>query len=209
MAQPLRIPSRCYPFGETGAALHMLGAVAPGLGVCGVKVRTQIGANAQPQLLIFDSATAPPVPLIDAYALSSLRTGVLAAVATYALAHPEASILGVVGSGKQARALVAAIARVRRLSEVRLWSPTADNRTRAAAELSEALGLIVRAVKTPAGVVRDADIVSLPARAPEPPITSGMLARRASHRDRGYRSRPSRTAARRVPPLRGGLCRYP
>jgi len=54
-----------------------------------------------------DPATAVPLAIMDATAMTALRTGAAAAVATSFLARAGASTLGVVGCGAQARAVIA------------------------------------------------------------------------------------------------------
>ncbi|QUH02703.1 ornithine cyclodeaminase family protein [Saccharopolyspora erythraea] len=110
-------------------------------------------------VLVLDAATGRTVAVMAATALTELRTAAGSAVAADALAPPSADELAVIGSGVQARAHVRAIARVRRLREVRIFSRDPRRRESAAAELSAELGLAVRAVGSAAEAVRSAPVV--------------------------------------------------
>ena len=65
-----------------------------------------------------DPETAFPLALLDGTTLTRLRTGAAAAVATDYLAQADATSLGLVGAGVQARTQLAAIAAVRDIDRV-------------------------------------------------------------------------------------------
>lgn len=167
------------PYDDGARALHMLGAVAPGLGVSGVKTWVQAGAAAQPMLIMFDSETARPLGMIEANILSNLRTGALAGVATRHLAAAGADVLGVVGSGKQATTMIRAVSAVRPLKQVRIYSPTQANREALAEKVERELGVSASAEASAEAALDGAAIVGLAARAPLPIIRSDMIARGA------------------------------
>lgn len=94
-------------------------------GFAGVKVATVAPDNPavgrpriQGKYLLLDGPTLTPVALVDAMALTALRTAAVSAVAVDALAKPLASSLVVFGTGPQARAHVAAIRAVRTIKQV-------------------------------------------------------------------------------------------
>jgi len=59
--------------------------------------------------ILSDPATALPLAVMDATLLTAIRTGAAAAVASKYLARPDAKTVGFVGSGVQARTLLAAL----------------------------------------------------------------------------------------------------
>ena len=69
-------------------------------------------------LILTDPATGWPLAIMDATVLTAFRTGAGAAVATRALARPDADSLGIVGAGTQASYQIAAISHVRELSRI-------------------------------------------------------------------------------------------
>lgn len=127
-------------------------------------------------VLVLDPTTGHPSAIMEGAALTELRTAAASAVAADALAPAAADSLAVLGSGVQARAHVRAIARVRTLREVRVFSRDADRRAQAAADLADELGLAVRAEPTAAAAVRDAALVATCTLSAEPVVATGDLA---------------------------------
>lgn len=93
--------------------------------------------------------------------LGSRRTGGLGGVAVDALARPDATTLGVIGSGRQAWTQVWAAAAVRPLGEVVVHSRSAARRDAFAARVRAELGVPARAVADPGAAVSGRDIVVL------------------------------------------------
>lgn len=88
--------------------------------VAGIKMVGIQLANAQRGLpviqgayLLFDGATGTPVAMFDGAALTTLRTPAVSALATNALARPDVTSHGIIGTGPQAAAHAVAIAAVR------------------------------------------------------------------------------------------------
>src|SRR5438552_16072656 len=78
-------------------------------------------------VLLFDGETGELRALIDASAVTSIRTAAVSAVATRALARPDSKVLATLGSGVQARAHLEAMARVLSFELARVWSRTAED----------------------------------------------------------------------------------
>ena len=74
---------------------------------------------------LFDGETGVPTAILDASAVTAVRTAAVTAVATGALARPDAATLAVLGAGTQARAHLRALAGVRAFERVRVYAPTA------------------------------------------------------------------------------------
>ncbi|MER6122487.1 ornithine cyclodeaminase family protein [Streptomyces sp. NPDC001795] len=92
-----------------------------------------------------DPVTGRLVAVLDGTAVTTLRTAAASAVAFDVLATADSAELGLLGSGTQALAHARAVARVRPLRSVRIWSPTPDRRARAAHVLAAELGIPVKA----------------------------------------------------------------
>ena len=127
-------------------------------------------------VVVLDPVTGLPIAVMEGTAVTTLRTAAGSAVAVDALAVPDARALGVVGSGVQARAHVRAIARVRPLERVLLWSPTAEHRRLAAEELSAELDIPVVAVDSPVAAVADLPIVVTCTLSRTPVVSGSWLA---------------------------------
>ena len=146
----LRLPS--------GAVLHqMAGAVGDYYGTKIYSVHVKHGAHFWFHL--FDAKTAEPLALMEANRLGQIRTGAASGYATDLFARPDSTVLGVIGSGFQARSQIEAILQVRAIQMVYVWSRHAERRAAFAEECERELRVPVRATETAEQAVREADIV--------------------------------------------------
>ncbi len=74
-------------------------------------------------IMLFKPETGEPLVTMDGRLITEMRTAAVSAVATRALARPDASILAILGSGVQASSHLEALRLVRDVREVRVWSP--------------------------------------------------------------------------------------
>ncbi len=163
-----------------GGGLHALGASQTRAGFAGTKTWAHTAHGATPLLAIWSSKTGALEAVIEAFALGQLRTGAMTGVATRWLAREDADELAQIGTGKQARTQVAAVAAVRRLRRVRVYSPTREHREAFARELErEQLGVSVLACDSLERALDGAPIATIATRAREPFVRAGMLARGA------------------------------
>lgn len=153
---------------STGSVLHaMAGAHGKYFGTKIYATNARTG-NANFLFWLLEAETAKPLALFEANWLGQIRTGAASGYATDVLARADASTHGVIGTGFQARSQVEAVAAVRTLREVRVWSRREENRLRFARECSEAFGLRVTAVETAREAVEGMDIVSTATWAKDP-----------------------------------------
>lgn len=127
-------------------------------------------------LALFDAASGAPVAMLDGAWLNPFKTGAAGAVAVDELAREDADTLAMLGSGPQARGQIRAIATVRDLTTVEVYSPTAQHREAFATEFDERLEPAVTAVPDPEPAVRGADIVVTATDASEPVFDGEWLA---------------------------------
>jgi ornithine cyclodeaminase/alanine dehydrogenase-like protein (mu-crystallin family) len=125
-------------------------------------------------VMLFDGETGELRALVDASAVTSIRTAAVSAVATRALARPDSKVLAILGSGVQARAHLQAMARVLSFEQARVWSRTAEHARAFAAE-GEA-PFPVEAAESAEAAVRDAEVVVTVTSAREPIVERGWLA---------------------------------
>ena len=112
--------------------------------------------------------------VMQVFTLGSLRTGASSGVATDHLANKDAAVLGVIGSGRQARTQVAAIRSVRAIEEIRVFSPNPTRRAAFCDAVSDArvsAGGVDRAEEA----VRGADIVVTATTATSPVMMGTWL----------------------------------
>ena len=102
-------------------------------------------------IVLFRPETGEPLVTMDGRLITEMRTAAVSAVATKCLARPEASVLGILGAGVQARSHLEALRLVRTFREIRVWSP------RNARAFAKQFG--IRAAASAAEAVRGADVV--------------------------------------------------
>lgn len=164
-----------YAAGAGEATLHALGGVAAG--VTGTKTWAHTPGGASPLLVLWDAERGALLAVVEAFALGQLRTASVSAVATDTMATPGADVLAIVGSGRQALAQVAAVAAVRPLREVRVFSPTADNRRRFCTTVAERLpGIAVAECRSVAEAADGAGVVTTATRATDAVLDNAVLA---------------------------------
>ncbi len=110
-------------------------------------------------VLLFSMRTGEPLALLPDGVIQRMRVGATNGLAARFLAPPDARVYALLGSGWQAGAQAMAMAAVRPLREIRVYSPTRANRERFAAEMTDRLGIEVRAVESARAAVAGADIV--------------------------------------------------
>lgn len=109
-------------------------------------------------VVLTDAVHGEPLALLDATSLTEIRTAAVSAVATERLARPDARTLAVLGTGVQARGHLAALARVREWTSVRVHGRTEEG-ARALAEWASGLGLPLETAATAAEAADGADVV--------------------------------------------------
>lgn len=100
--------------------------------------------------------------------ISAMRVGATNALAARELARTDAAIIGLIGSGEQARAQVVGLAVVRQLREVRVYSPNRQHRQDFAKALSQELNIPIRPVDSARAAVEGADILTAATNSFEP-----------------------------------------
>jgi alanine dehydrogenase len=159
-----------------GVWLRSLTAISPLGGYLGCKL---IAASMQARrasylISLFDRATMNLDALVDGNQITGIRTAATAAVAVDALAPARKLRIAVLGSGFEARAQLTALAAIREISHVSVFSPTSANREHFAEQFRMSHGLSVQPTMAPEAAVVGADVVVCAARARnESPILFG------------------------------------
>jgi len=165
--------SRCQ---TDHAMLHVMSASAKGLGVMGYKAYSTSRKGAHFHVGLYDGKTGALLALIQADYLGQVRTGAASGVATQYMARPDATEVGLFGSGKQARTQVQAVCKVRKVRRVQVYSPNADSRHRFAREMSELCQCEIEPVHRPEQAAEDKDIVITATSSREPVLNGHWLA---------------------------------
>src|SRR5574339_1151751 len=107
--------------------------------------------------IIVGEITCAELP--DNIAVTGLRTAATSAVGTDLLARPDATSLGIFGAAGQAKNHLLALMQVRKLKNIKVYSRSAENRNRFAAEMGPITNLNITPVSSPAEALRGVDIV--------------------------------------------------
>jgi ornithine cyclodeaminase len=130
----------------------------------------------QGAVLLFDAETGSLAALLDATAITTIRTAAVSAVATRLLARDNAASLAIIGSGVQARAHIEAICAVRPITSLRVWSRNTEHARRLANAAREDFHLDASVSASGRDAVRNADIVCTVTSATEPVLCGEWLA---------------------------------
>jgi ornithine cyclodeaminase len=179
-SMPARIAARVD---ERDAILGAMPAYLPSAKALTAKLVTLFPFNERSNLpthqaviLAFDPDSGEPRALLDGTAITAVRTGAASALSVRLLARPDAERLALLGSGVQARSHARAIARVRRLAEIRIASRDRARVETLARDLESELKVTTVAVSTYEDAVRGADIVAAVTHSPEPVVRREWLA---------------------------------
>ncbi len=161
---------------RNGTLLHYMAGGDNQDGVVGTKVyATNRKVGARFVVLLFDAEAIELLAVIDANALGQIRTGAASGAATRHLARENASRLALFGSGFQAETQLEAVAAVRSLDSVAVYSRSAAKREKFAVRMSAKLDLDVRAVSSGEEALDGADIVTTVTNAREPVFPGDSL----------------------------------
>ncbi len=119
-------------------------------------------------VILFEGEGGAPVCLADAGEVTAIRTAAASAAATDALARANAERLSVLGTGRQARGHIEAIAKVRPLRTVTIWGRDFDRARVFAAAIAAETGIPCVARVDVRRAVEDADIICTTTTAVDP-----------------------------------------
>ncbi|HXQ71106.1 MAG TPA: ornithine cyclodeaminase family protein [Pyrinomonadaceae bacterium] len=158
-----------YRHGEQGAFGMKAICVFPG--------NPSLGKDAhQGMVILFSQETGEPLALMNASQITAIRTAAVSAVATRLLARPDASELGIIGAGVQARTHLVALASVRSIERARVACRNPEHAARLVREMQDKVPFPIEAVGSNEAAVRDADIVVTATSAHEPVLKRTWLA---------------------------------
>jgi len=159
-----------------GSSMHSLGSMFPEAGFVGFKTWANTKQGASTIFALFDSHNGQLRAVMESAVLGQLRTSAISGVATRWMARPDATVMALIGTGMQALPQIAAVAAVRPVTRVNVFSPNAERR-RAFVELARST--FAFAIEESAGAdaaTAGADIVTLLTRAREPFLHAALLA---------------------------------
>jgi len=108
------------------AALHILQGAVPSAGVFGYKAYTSSREGVRFLVYAFDAENGRLDGIVEANYMGMMRTGAAGGVAAKWLAREDAKVVGIFGSGWQAQGQLEALAHVRKLQRVKVFSRSAE-----------------------------------------------------------------------------------
>ncbi|MGH7928073.1 MAG: ornithine cyclodeaminase family protein [Candidatus Binatia bacterium] len=111
-------------------------------------------------VMVFSTRNGEPLAIINDGIIQHMRVGGCAGLGAKYLSREDSSVIGILGAGGMARTYLLAFNEVRKIREVKVFSPTRKNRETYAAEMSKKLGIKVTAVERVEDAVRGCDIVA-------------------------------------------------
>jgi ornithine cyclodeaminase/alanine dehydrogenase-like protein (mu-crystallin family) len=152
-------------FGPNGATL--MGGTVLGSRAYGVRHATAT--------LLYNTETGRLDAVLEPGTLAWIRTGAASGVATKYMSRPDASVVGMIGAGRQAVTQIEAVCAVRPVSLVKVYSRDAERRQQFATKTRERLGVDVEPVTTSEDAVRGSQIVVAITNAREPVFDGHLL----------------------------------
>jgi len=127
-------------------------------------------------VLLSSGATGEPLALLNASAVTEIRTAAVSVVATDLLARPDADQLAVVGTGVQARAHILALDGARRLSQIRVAGRDQDRANQFVASFDGRTAAPVKACPSAQDAVAGASIIVTATSSAQPVLNRAWIA---------------------------------
>lgn len=145
--------------GMKSMALRIDSSFSKEVEVAGMKRRVYPG-DFVGLVFLFDMDSCELLAIMDDHVISALRVGATSGVAAKYLARRDAKVMGLLGSGDQARTQLTAALAVRPLKKVKVYSPTREHRENFAREMSAQCAVEVLPVGSAEAAIRESDIVT-------------------------------------------------
>ena len=184
-------PRQRYQVAVGADKFHMtniIGGAVPGYGVSAVRLnswprrkkspgesRVVTGPGGWGFIVLFDLESGKLLGLLMDGIISDLRVGATTGIAIKRLAKEDAASIGVIGSGRQAKANLEAICLVRKITRAKVYSPNAGHREQFAKEMEARLKISITPVENSAECVTDVDIIGCFTSSDEPVFDGSLI----------------------------------
>lgn len=162
----VNMPPKSYLQLSKGDFRAMYGSLTLEQEICGLKWVNVHPANPQrglptvmAKILLNDPETALELADMDGTYITNYRTGAAGGLAARYLARPEATSVGVIGAGVQARMQLAALCKVRDIRQVSIYNRTPGRAQVLREELASRYDLQVTVAENPQEAVQGKDII--------------------------------------------------
>jgi len=162
--------------------LGLMPAFLPLQKVMGAKIISVFPHNHQKKLpshqgvvTLFDALTGELRAIVDAEAITAIRTAAVSGAATRALARQDANILCILGAGVQAATHMEAILAVRPINKAKVWSIDEEEAQTFASEMESKHNISVAACSSAREAVEGADIICTVTSSPLPVLEGAWI----------------------------------
>ena len=161
-----------------GGFFHFMAAADAGHNVFGYKAYPSFSGpgGAKMLVMLYDYESGALLACMEAGRMGQIRAGAASGLATRYMAKQGASTVAVIGTGGQARTQLAAVAEVRDISRVQVFSRREDRREEFARQSSERLNVEVVPAESAQACVEGADIVVVITSSRDPVLEADWLA---------------------------------
>jgi ornithine cyclodeaminase/alanine dehydrogenase-like protein (mu-crystallin family) len=180
-------PDRLYRFKTMPGGIEKLGLLAIRLNsdmmtwpVIGgkrrqIKVAAAAGNRFVGQILLYNAEDIRLLAILSEGAIQLYRVGGTGGISAKYMARKDAEVVGLFGSGQQARTQVLAHCQARSIRLVKVFSPNADHRRRFAEQMTEEANVEIRPVSSPEECAKGADILAVATDSREPVLRAEWL----------------------------------
>ena len=168
-------PRSIMDFPENDGWVGIMSAAIETAGSIGTKVVTVFKNNAgksmpttMATILLNDASTGEPLAIMEAGLITAMRTGAASAIATKYLARKDSHVVGLFGAGIQAKYQLFGVSRVRKVGNVKQYTPTKARQKKFAEEMEKEIGAKIQIVGDPKEAVQNSDIVITATTSPTP-----------------------------------------
>ena len=148
--------------------------------ICVFPANAAIGKDAhQGGVMLFDGETGELLAVVNASAITAIRTAAVSALATRLLAREDAGDLAIIGAGVQARSHLSAMTFARPLRRVRVAARSFENAKSFANKMQPQCAVPVEPVPNVEAAVRGADIIVTATTSRDPVLRHEWISRGA------------------------------
>ena len=171
--------------GSSGSAFVVMPGAISGPDVFGAKLVSFFPGNAllpaiQGLIVVFEGRTGRPIAVVDAVAVTALRTAAASGVATRLLAREDAKTLALLGYGVQAESHLQAMQVVRPLERVIVWGRSQEKAREFAQRHRASAGIEIAVAPDARSAVEQAEIVCAVTSSPTP-VLEGRWVKPGTH----------------------------
>ena len=171
------------PMPENGGVLGAMPVFIKPYEIMGMKIISVFPNNYkyglsshQGKILLFESKYGKQLALLDADEITAIRTAAVSALATALLSRKNSTRLCLLGSGVQASKHLEAIAKIRDIKNVRVWSPNPVRLNSFVEKHSEKFSPPIKACNSAQKAVRNADIICTVSSSAKPILKNKWVA---------------------------------